>query len=411
MPLMVGVQRNVAFDEANDVAHVVALVAFVDHGDGYAFTSSTPRAANAVHVGFADVGDFEVDDVADTFHVDAAGSDVRGHKNSDFAFAERVHRLFPLGLAFVAVNRFSADVVLFQVAHHLVGAVLGAREHQGGVHLGTVEDVYEEIALGALADKQHALVDRFCRTAHAGHFDPDGVGENGFGQLDNAVGHRGAEEQTLSLFWQHGDHPADVVDEAHVEHGVGFVQDQKLDPLQRQQPLVAQVEKTAWRGDEHVGAFPDLGDLFVLAHAAKNQRRPHLDVLRVGLDVVVDLSRQLSGRGENEHTWHGTAVHHVVGQVVHQGQGEGGGLAGSCLGNAHHVTAFEHVRDGLFLNGGGALVTERNEGFEHLRVQAHVNKFHEKMGAPRIKRSGLRTGSVKPSFCLVQTSKGACRPR
>ena len=45
-------------------------------------------------------------------------------------------------------------------------------------------------------------------------------------------------------------------------------------------------------------------------------------------------------------------------------------------GDAHHITALEHVRDGLFLNGGGLLVTERNEGFEHPRVQAHVRKFH-----------------------------------
>ncbi len=104
-------------------------------------------------------------------------------------------------------------------------------------------------------------------------------------------------------------------------------------------------------------------------------------------------------------------MHHVVGEMVNQGQGKCGSFASSGLCNAHHISAFEDVRDGLFLNGGGLLVSERNKGVEHLRVQAHVRKFHRKLELPRIKRCGIRTESVKPSFCLVQTSKGACRFR
>ena len=104
-------------------------------------------------------------------------------------------------------------------------------------------------------------------------------------------------------------------------------------------------------------------------------------------------------------------MHHVVGEMMNQRQGKRRGFSGARLGDAHHIASVEYVRDGLFLNGSGVLVTERNQGFEHPRVQAHVRKFHEKKMMPRIKRCGLRTGSVKPSFCLVQTSKGACRPR
>ena len=69
-------------------------------------------------------------------------------------------------------------------------------------------------------------------------------------------------------------------------------------------------------------------------------------------------------------------MHHVVGEVVHQGQRERGGFTGACLGDAHDISAVEDVGNRLFLNGGGLLVTERNEGFEHPRVQAHVRKFH-----------------------------------
>ena len=373
---MVLLQGDVAFDEPNNVAHVVALIAFVDHGNGDAFASSTSGAANAMHVRFADVGDLEVDDVTDAFDIDATGRNVRGHKHANLAFAEGVHRLFTLGLALVPVNGFASDVVFLQVAHHLVRAVFGAGEDQGGLHFLLIQQLDEQVALGALADKHHALFHRFCSTADAGHFHADGVGQDGLRQFDNAFRHGGAEKQALSLLGKHGHHATNVVDEPHVEHGVRLIQDQKLNPLQRQQALVAQVEQTAGCGYEDVGAFAELGHLLVLADPTKNQRRPHLDVLGVGLDVVVDLGGELTGGGEDQDPRHSAAVHHVVGEVVHQGQRERGGFARTCLGDAHDISAVEDVGNRLFLNGGGLLVTERNEGFEHPRVQAHVRKFH-----------------------------------
>ena len=61
---------------------------------------------------------------------------------------------------------------------------------------------------------------------------------------------------------------------------------------------------------------------------------------------------------------------------MNQRQGKCRGFSGARLGDAHHIASIEDVRDGLFLNGGGLLVTERNEGFKHPGVQAHVRKFH-----------------------------------
>ena len=110
----------------------------------------------------------------------------------------------------------------------------------------------------------------------------------------------------------------------------------------------------------------------MLADASKNQGRPRLDVFGIGFDVLVDLGGQFTGRGENKNTGHSLAVHHVVRQVVDDGQRERRGLACACLGNSHHITALQHMGDGLFLNGGGCLVTERHQGFQHPRVQAHI---------------------------------------
>ena len=351
---------------------MLSLVALVDHRVRDAVVARTSGAANAVHVRFADVGDLEVDDVAHPLDVDASGGDVGGHKDLDFAAAKRVHRTVALRLAFVSVDGFAADAVLLQVAHHLVRPVFRPREHERGFHFRPVEHLDQQVAFGALAHEQHALVHRLGCAADPGHLDPDGVGEDGLGQLDDAFRHGCAEEQALTLFRKHGDDTSDVVDEAHVQHGVCLVQDQKLDPFQRQKSLVAQVEEPTGGGHKDVHAFAQLGHLLVLADAPEDEGRSGLDVLGISFDVVVDLGGQFTGWGENQHTRHGFPVHHVVRQVVDDGQRKCCGLACARLGDAHHITALEHVWDGLFLNGGGLLVTERHQGFKHPRVQAHV---------------------------------------
>ena len=78
VPLVILVERNVTLDQLEDVAHVVAFIAFIDHGDGHALAAGPTCSTDAMHVSLADVGDLKIDDVADTFHVDASSGDVRG---------------------------------------------------------------------------------------------------------------------------------------------------------------------------------------------------------------------------------------------------------------------------------------------------------------------------------------------
>ena len=62
--------------------------------------------------------------------------------------------------------------------------------------------------------------------------------------------------------------------------------------------------------------------------------------------------------------------------MVSIGKREGRGLAGAGLGNAEHVAPREHVRDGLFLDGGGGGVAGRFDGGENFVGQAELGKGH-----------------------------------
>ena len=64
----------------------------------------------------------------------------------------------------------------------------------------------------------------------------------------------------------------DVGDEAHVEHAVGFVDDEELDAGQQQLATLEMIEQTARRRDQDVDAAGDLHVLIAERHAADQKR-------------------------------------------------------------------------------------------------------------------------------------------
>ena len=77
--------------------------------------------------------------------------------------------------------------------------------------------------------------------------------------------------------------------------------------------------------------------------------------------MLGDLRGEFARRLEDERARHARAGAALFEHGEHR-QHESGGLAGAGLRDAEHVAAGEHVRDGLFLNGGGGLVAGRFDG-------------------------------------------------
>jgi hypothetical protein len=98
-----------------------------DRGPGGAGTRSS---ANAMHVIFGHVRQFEIDDVRHPVDIDAAGGNVGGDKHPGLAVAKAGERSFALRLGFVAVDGGRLDAGTDQVTHNTVGAMLGSGKYQ-----------------------------------------------------------------------------------------------------------------------------------------------------------------------------------------------------------------------------------------------------------------------------------------
>ncbi len=337
--------------------------------DRLALRTRAAGAADAVHIVFRHVGQVEVDHMRQLVDVDAARRDVGGDQHAQRAGLELRQRPRARRLALVAVDGERRNAVARQLLGQAVGTVLGAREDQYLVPVVVAHELGEQFALAFAVDRVDALLDRLGGGVAARDFDQRGLIQQAVCQRADVVRERCREQQVLALGRQDVEDLADVVDEAHVQHAVGFVQHQQFDMRQVDGALADVVQQAARRGHDDIDAALERIDLRVDADTAEHHHRLQRQVLAVGAHALFHLSGEFArGRKHQgaDRIAHAMRRVHLVGlrggQAVQQRQREAGGLAGAGLCTGEQVTALEDGGDGLALNRGGFCVAEFGNG-------------------------------------------------
>ena len=118
--------------------------------------------------------------------------------------------------------------------------------------------------------------------------------ESGDGLLES-----GREAQRLTVLRQHRKNPADGREESHVEHAVGFVEDEHLDVAQVGEAAVGEILQASGSRDDERGSGAQALDLSLLGDAADDERGLG-HVLGAQLFVLfVDLHRKFA-RGQQD---------------------------------------------------------------------------------------------------------------
>ena len=401
--------RNGLFSEAFDVLHEAFFVQ-AHQIDSSSIVTGAASTADAVHVVFADVGDFVIDHVWQFVDINTAGGNVGGYKGAYVAALETGQRLCTGCLALVAMQGHSSDAIFFQKLRHIVGTKFGAGEHQHLAPIVFIDDVSQQGLFLATADRIDNLGDALHGSVTRRDLHTLRVLEQAGSQFANFVAKGGREQQALLFLGNRGQHFFDVMDEAHVQHAVGFVQHQHLYLAQIQHALLHQVQQAPGCGDQNVHAFFQLGDLGVHAHAAENHGGAELQVFAVGADGFFNLGCQFAGGGQHQGTDAGStkfvlraAAH---GEAVQQGQGEGSGLAGTGLGTTEQIATLQDQRDRLCLNGRWGFVTMLAHGFDDGRGQVQFFKVHELWRPSRALGISACTGAKAPDQSKADGFKG-----
>ena len=96
------------------------------------------------------------------------------------------------------------------------------------------------------------------------------------------------------------DDAADIGEKTHVEHAIGFVENQDLDALQIGMSLIQEIQQAAGRRHQNVDAIAEDTDLRALSHATEDRCVTQPGFPTVRLKTVGDLRRELAGRRDDQ---------------------------------------------------------------------------------------------------------------
>src|SRR5690554_6323273 len=212
------------FNQFFDVTKLIHLLV-ADEGQRHAGALGTGSTPHPVHIVFRVVGHIVVDHQIDAVHIDAPGNDVGGYQNLRVSVAEAEHHLFPLPLFQIGVNGLHRETGLFERTINLLYLYFGGRENH---HAGQV------LPLEQLLQQSHLLVvvHHISRLQYAlggfGHGNTYffGLLQQFAREFADLGGHGGRKKEGLPILGQILHNLHNVVVKTHVEHAIGFIQNQ-----------------------------------------------------------------------------------------------------------------------------------------------------------------------------------------
>ena len=349
-----------------------------DHRDRGAGPPGAAGTADAMHVVVGMMRHIEIEDVAHDRDIEAAGRDVGSNQQRNLALAELIQRRGTRRLIHIAVQRADTEAVLEQrLVDNGDFALAVAEDDRVLKVLGVAQQAAQDIALfmRLAADADLELGHAHGGGGGLGNLDPRRIVQEGFGDAADFRRHRRGEEQRLPGEGNQLADAFDVGNEAHVQHAVGFVDDQQFNAGEQQSAALGMVEQPARRCDQHVDAARQFGILIAERNAADQKRDVELLADAVFIELFLDLGCQLAGRLHNEGARHACPGAALFQHGQHR-QHEGRRLAGAGLGDAEDVAAGQNEGDRLILNGGGGGVTGGCNRSEHLVGQTEMGKRH-----------------------------------
>ena len=213
------------------------------------------------------------------------------------------------------------------------------------------QHVFEQPEFAVLLDLVHIEIDAIGRLGDGADFNAHGIAHVIRDQVLHRAFDGGGEEQGLPVA---GDRFHDALhrgEKTHVQHAVGFVQNQHAHRTEIDEAAAEKIVKPAGSRDQHPRALADGLQLRALADAANDYGGARAGAGCHRHEHFVDLHGQLA-RGREDDGAHAGAARLLFEQVK-EGQDKRQGFAGAGLRGGNQVFAGQRRLNRLRLNGSG----------------------------------------------------------
>ena len=267
----------------------------------------------------------------------------------------------------------SVDLVAFrrEVLRHAVHRVFGGTEDDSKAQLGRLQHPAKRPDAGTVADFVVGLVNvgsRFCAGLKT---HPSWITRVALDELLHVARHGCREEGRLPLLRRLLENRGDVVAETHVEHPVGFVEDDHFERAQAQGAPFEVVHDASGSARDDLRPVFQTAELGAVGGAPVN--REFFDPLFKGAqfcDLSGHLHGQFAGRAQDQNLRGAYARIHAF----DCGDGKSGGFSRTGAGKSGDVLAGKEGGNGGSLDGGSLFETHLFDGLQKFWRKAEVTK-------------------------------------
>ena len=179
-----------------------------------------------MHIVFGIVGHIIVDDHGDIVDINSSGHDVCSYKHVELTALELEHDVVAGSLVKVGVHFTAVDMLALKSPCNLFHFQLTATEDDDTLEIAILEDVFNDAHLLRFIAYIGTLLDLFCGFADS-QFNDFRVLEQCLCKVFNLIRHRCREHNGLASLWKFLSNLNDIIRETHVEHTVGFIEDEE----------------------------------------------------------------------------------------------------------------------------------------------------------------------------------------
>ena len=234
--------------------------------------------------------------------VEAARGDVRRDEDRDLVVLEVVERADALRLALVAVDRDGRDAVEVELLGEPVRAVLGAREDERLVDAAALDELAEQLALRLRSTGMTTWRDEL-RGRVPGAWPGRTPGRSGTRRRASRISAENVAEK--SRFWRCLGSRARILRMSWMKPMSSMRSASSRTRISTRLRSIVRcvdvVEQAARRRDDDLRACAQPANLLLEADAAVDGGRADRALRAVGADALLDLERELAGRGQDEH--------------------------------------------------------------------------------------------------------------
>ncbi len=218
---------------------------------------------------------------------------------------------------------------------------------------------------------------------------------------------RGGKHQRLALLRQRADNLPDGREKTHVQHPVGFVEDEVLQLGKIGVAAVHQIHQPSGAGDDEMRAGAKGVDLRIFADAAKNGGDAERQIFAIDFYVLLDLQNEFARGRDDERAGAARAAVAEHGRKLGQHrQRERRRLAGAGLRDADEVVAGDDGRNRRRLDGRGFGVAGFLDGLQNFRVETEGLKWHGgKLGTVRAVRPARMVRRRRRRVKFISTAR------